>query len=79
MRQANKRLLVSCLAYSSALNMEITHSSELEINFQCTARCHILDGTAPDNHCCETFKTYSQTKEQHKNETSQDNVMQMKK
>jgi hypothetical protein len=42
-------ILVSYLAYSSALNMEATPSSETSVDFQRTSRHH--------NHLCENLKS----------------------
>jgi hypothetical protein len=51
-------MLVSCVAYSSALKMEATCSSETSVNFHRTARSYIPEDRILNNHCCENLKSY---------------------
>jgi hypothetical protein len=51
-------MLVSCLAYSSTLKMEITYSSETSISFQRTVRRYIQEDRNIYNHRCENLKSY---------------------
>jgi hypothetical protein len=53
-------LLVSCLAYSSTLNMRATCSSETSVDLQRTARRYILEDTTLHNHRCEKLKSSNQ-------------------
>jgi hypothetical protein len=50
--------LVSCLAYSSTLNMEATCSSETSGDFQQPTWRYIPEDTAVHNHRCENLKSY---------------------
>jgi hypothetical protein len=51
-------LLVSCMAYTSALKMEVTCSFKTSVNFQHTTWCYIPEDRHPHNQCCENFKSY---------------------
>jgi hypothetical protein len=46
-------MLISCLAYSSTLKMEVTCSS-----FQQTTQCYIPEDQTLHNHCCKNLKSY---------------------
>jgi plasmid replication initiation protein len=50
--------LVSCLAYSSTLKIEKTHSSETVANFEWTTWCYIPEDRTLHNHHCENLKSY---------------------
>jgi hypothetical protein len=54
MKQAASSTLVSCLAYSSSLKMEVTCSSEMSVDFQQTTMRPVRDG-ALHNHRCEVL------------------------
>jgi hypothetical protein len=49
-------MLVSCLAYSSILKMEVPCSSEMSIDFQQTTQCYIP--VTCHTHCWENLKSY---------------------
>jgi hypothetical protein len=51
-------MLVSCLAYSSALKMEEICSSEMSVDFQWTTRCYIPKDNTLHNHRCQNLKFY---------------------
>jgi hypothetical protein len=51
-------LLVSCLAYSSTLKMEVTCSFEILVDFERTARCSIPEVRSLHNFCCENLRSY---------------------
>jgi hypothetical protein len=51
-------MLVSCLAYSSTLNMEATCSSETPVDFQRTKWHYIAEEKALHNRRCENLKYY---------------------
>jgi hypothetical protein len=48
--------LVSCLAYSSTLNMEASCSSEMSVEFQ---RTNGVVSQKTDNHRCENAESYT--------------------
>jgi hypothetical protein len=48
--EAGSKIMVSCLAYFSALKMEATCTSETSVNFQRTTRLCIPDGRTLHNH-----------------------------
>jgi hypothetical protein len=58
MKQATSRaLLISCLAYSSAMKMEGIFFSKTLVDFHQTA-WHVPEGTAGHNrHCCENLRS----------------------
>jgi hypothetical protein len=49
-------MLVSCLAYSSTLKMEVTRFPETSVDFQRTTRPYILKDKTLYNHRCENLK-----------------------
>jgi hypothetical protein len=51
-------MLISCLAYSSALRIEATGSSETSADFQQSTRRYILEDRTLHNHRCENLKSY---------------------
>jgi hypothetical protein len=51
-------MLVSCLAYSSALKIEAICSSETSIDFHGTSRSYIPKDRTLHTHRCENFKSY---------------------
>jgi hypothetical protein len=53
--------LVSCLAYSSVLKMEVTCSTETSVDFQRTTWCNNPEDTIPHNHRCKNLKSYSRS------------------
>jgi hypothetical protein len=55
--------LVSCLAYSSTLKMEVTCSSETSVDFQRTTQRYIPKDRNIHNHRCEDFKSYILTED----------------
>jgi hypothetical protein len=48
-------MLVSCLAYSSTLKMEVVCSSEMSVDFHQTLQCYTPEDGAAHSHCCENF------------------------
>jgi hypothetical protein len=50
-------MLISCLAYYSALEMVETYSSKRSVDFQCTKQHHILENIPLHNHCCENLQS----------------------
>jgi hypothetical protein len=50
-------MLVSCLAYSSTLNMRTIYPSEISLNFHRTARRHILEDRHLHNHRCRSLES----------------------
>jgi hypothetical protein len=50
--------MVSCLAYSFALKMEVTFSSKTSVDFHWTTWRYIPDDRVLHNHHCETLKSY---------------------
>jgi hypothetical protein len=50
--------LVSCSAYSLALKMEATCSSETSVDFQQTTQHYIPEDSTLHNHHCENLKSY---------------------
>jgi hypothetical protein len=50
--------LVSRLAYSSTLNMEVTRSSEMSVDFQWTIRRCVPEDRTVHNHSCENRRSY---------------------
>jgi hypothetical protein len=54
-----KAKLVSCLACSSTLKMEVTCFSEMSVDFQRTTRRYIPEDRILYNHRCENLKSYS--------------------
>jgi hypothetical protein len=50
-------MVISGLAYSSALKLEETYSSET-VDFQWTTWCYIPEDRTLHNHCCENLKSY---------------------
>jgi hypothetical protein len=53
--------LVSCLAYSLALKMEVICSSETSVDFQQSTRHYIPEARMLYNHCCENLKSKSKS------------------
>jgi hypothetical protein len=53
-------MLVSCLAFSLTLKIEVTRFSEMSADFQCTAMQNILEDRIFHNHRCDKFKLYNQ-------------------
>jgi hypothetical protein len=51
-------MLVSCLAYSSALKMEATCSSETSVDFHRNTRRYISEDITIHNHRCENLKSH---------------------
>jgi hypothetical protein len=51
--------LISCLAYSSTLMMQMTCSSETSVNFKRTTRRYIPENRTLHNHRCEYLKSYT--------------------
>jgi hypothetical protein len=51
-------MLVSCLAYSSTLKMEVTHCSETMVDFHWTTQHNTLEDRTLHNHHCENLKSY---------------------
>jgi hypothetical protein len=51
-------ILVSCLAYSSALKIEVICSSEISIDFDGTTQSYIPKDRILHTHRCENFKLY---------------------
>jgi hypothetical protein len=58
-KQATCFMLVSCLAYSSTLKMEVTCSSETLAGFQWTTQHYIPQDRTLHKNCCETLKSYT--------------------
>jgi hypothetical protein len=54
-------MLVSCLAYSSTMNMETICSSQTSVDFQRTTTRYIPRGRTLQNHRRENLKSYSLT------------------
>jgi hypothetical protein len=54
-------MLLSCLAYYLALNMEATYSSETSVNFQWTTRRSLLKDGNLHSPRCENRKSYDIT------------------
>jgi hypothetical protein len=52
-------ILVLFLAYSSALKMEATCSSETSFDFHRTTWCYIREDRILHNHCCENLISYN--------------------
>jgi hypothetical protein len=50
-------MLVSCFAYSSALKMEATCSSEMSLDFYRNTRYYNLEARTVYNHRCENLKS----------------------
>jgi hypothetical protein len=59
-KQHSAFTLVSCLAYSSTLKMEVTCPTETLVDFQRTARSYIPEDITHHNHLCENLKSYNQ-------------------
>jgi hypothetical protein len=57
--QSDSNLLVSCLAYSSTINMEAPCSSEMSTHFQRTRRRHISEDNTLHKHRCENRKFHN--------------------
>jgi hypothetical protein len=51
-------MLVSCVVYFSALNMEATCSSETSVDFQRTTRRYIAKNRSSHNYRCENIKSH---------------------
>jgi hypothetical protein len=67
-------MLVSCLAYSSAVELEVICSSKTALDFQQTTQLYIPEDKTFHNHFCENLKSYAvqnlfQIKAVDKNET----------
>jgi hypothetical protein len=52
-------MLVSCMAYSSTLKMEVTCSSETLVHVPLNTECHIPEDRTIHNHRCENLKSYN--------------------
>jgi hypothetical protein len=52
-------VLVCCLAYFSTLEMEVTWSSEMSVDFQQTMQCYIPEDRNLHNYLCENCRSYS--------------------
>jgi hypothetical protein len=52
-------MLVSCVAYSSTLKMEVTCCFKTLADFQQTTQQYIPENRNLRNHCCENLKYYS--------------------
>jgi hypothetical protein len=50
---------VFCLTCSSTLNMEVTCSSEMSVDFQWVTWCYIPEDITLHNHHCENLKSYT--------------------
>jgi hypothetical protein len=50
-------MLISYVAYSLALKMEVTCSSEMLLDFQQTIQLYIPEDGTLYNHCCENLKS----------------------
>jgi hypothetical protein len=50
-------MLNSCWAYSSALKVEATCSSETPVDFQRTTRRHLAEDTTLHNHRCDNLRS----------------------
>jgi hypothetical protein len=51
-------MLVSCVAYSPTLKMEVTYSSETSLDFQWITWRYISEERNLHNHRCEKLKSY---------------------
>jgi hypothetical protein len=51
-------MLVSCLAYSLTIKMEVTRSVETSTDFHWPAWCYIQEDRTPQTHHCKNLKAY---------------------
>jgi hypothetical protein len=58
--------LVSCLAYSSTLEIEVICFCETSVDFQRTTRPYFPEDIVLHNHCCENLNSYIEQMSSHR-------------